>query len=121
MPGDAAGVHAPDGLRARRALMRGLAERLTAAGLSVRTLSYKGNPVDPEDLIEEIEVMNVACPGRGTFRVCEHGGVSWEYWGSFDSDHGADAIAAMATALLTAGPESGPPGSTGGKEHAEVR
>ena len=120
MPGDAAGA---SGVRARRELMRGLAERLTAAGLKVRTLSYKGDPVDPDDRVEEIEVTNAACPGRGTFRVCEDGGVSWEYWGSFDSDQGADAIAAMATALLTAtanGPENGPHKGTDGKEQAEV-
>lgn len=105
MPGDAAGAV---GFK-RRALMRGLAERLTAAGLNVRTLSYKGNPVDLEDRIEEIEAINHSLPARGIFRVCEDGGVSWEYWGSFDSDQGADAIATMATALLTAtdGAESG--------------
>jgi len=120
MPGDAVGAV---GFRARRELMCGLAERLTAAGLNVRTLSYKGNPVDMEDRIEEIEVTNRALPGRGIFRVCEDGAVSWEYWGSFDSDQGADAIAAMATALLTAtaGPENGPPGiDAAGKEHAEA-
>lgn len=120
MPGDTAG---PVGVHARRELMRGLAERLTAAGLNVRTLTYKGNPVDLEDRIEEIEVTNHALPGCGTFRVCEDGGVSWEYWGSFDSARGADAIAAMATALLTAtvGPGNGPPGNdTSGKGHAEA-
>lgn len=108
MPGDTG----PGGFNARRELMRGLAERLTAAGLKVRTLTYKGNPVGRDDRIEEIEVTNHALPGRGTFRVCEDGGVSWEYWGSFDSTRGADAIAAMATALLSvpAGPENGPPG-----------
>jgi hypothetical protein len=118
MAGDAAGAA---GFLARRALMRGLTERLTAAGLHVRTQSYQGNPASLDDRIEEIEVTNHALPGRGTFRVCEDGGVSWEYWGSFDSDHGADAIAAMATALLTAtdGPENGPPGNgTDDNEHA---
>ena len=111
MPGDAA---SPAGFLARRVLMRGIAERLTAAGLNVRMLSYKGNPVSLDDRIEEIEVSNHALPGRGTFRVCEDGGVSWEYWGSFDSDHGADAIAAMATALLTAtdGPKTDHPEET---------
>ena len=118
MPGDAAGAVGSK----CRALMRGLAERLTAAGLNVRTLSYKGDPVDLEDPIEEIEVTNHALPGRGTFRVCEDGGVSWEYWGSFDSDHGVDAIAAMVTALLTApaDPANGRPGSTGDNEQAEA-
>ena len=46
--------------------------------------------MDLEDRIEEIEVTNHALLGRGTFRVCEDGGVSWEYWGSFDSARGAD-------------------------------
>jgi hypothetical protein len=80
MPGDAASAV---GFRARRELMHGLAERLTAAGLSVRTLTYKENAVDLADRIEEIEVTNHALPGRGTFRVCEDGVVRWEYWGSF--------------------------------------
>jgi hypothetical protein len=117
MPGDTAG---PGGFNARRELMRGLAERLTAAGLNVRTLTYKGNPVSLDDRIDEIEVSNHALPGRGTFRVCEDGGVNWEYWGSFDSARSADAIAAMATALLTSsgGPENEPPGVP---EHQERR
>jgi hypothetical protein len=121
MASDAAGAVGPHGFRERRELMRGLAKELTAARLNVRTLSYAGNAVDPEDLIEEIEVTNHALPGRGTFRVCEDGGVSWEYWGSLDSQQGAGEIAATITALLatTVGAANAPLGSnTGDKEQA---
>jgi hypothetical protein len=99
------------GSRQHREVMHALAGELKAAGLKVRTLSYGGTPVDPDELIEEIEITNPASPGRGTFRVCEDAGVTWEYWGKLDSGQDAKEIAATITALLagTTVPADRPP------------
>ena len=88
------------GSREHRELMRVLAGQLKTAGLNVRTLSYAGTSVGPDELIEEIEITNHAAPGRGTFRVCEDAGITWEYRGKLDSGQDAKEIAATITALL---------------------
>jgi hypothetical protein len=100
------------GSRERRELMRALAGQLKAAGLNVRTLSYAGSVVDPDGLIEEVEITNHASPGRGTFRVCEDAGITWEYWGNLDREQGAKEVTATITALLieTAVPADSAPG-----------
>ncbi len=99
------------GSRERREVMRALAGQLKAAGLNVRTLTYAGTSVGPDELIEELEITNHASPGRGTFRVCEDAGGSWEYWGKLDSEQDAKEIAATVTALLagTTVPADRPP------------
>jgi hypothetical protein len=77
-----------------------LAKKLESRGLDYRLVTYPDG--EREDThIEEIVVTNPAARERGEIRVCDDGGVTWEYFGTID-EAGVSEIVDDATNALRA-------------------
>jgi hypothetical protein len=81
-------------------LLRMLAKKLESRGLDYRLVTYPGGTGEDQH-IEEIVVINPAARERGEIRVCDDGGVTWEYFGKID-EAGVDKILDDATNALRA-------------------
>ena len=81
-------------------LLRLLAKKIESRGLDYRLVTYPdGTSEDPP--IEEIVVTNPAARERGEIRICDDGGVTWEYFGTID-EVGVSKILDDATNALRA-------------------
>ena len=81
-------------------LVRRLAGKLESRGLDYRLVPYPDGTCEDER-IEEIVVTNPAARERGEIRICDDGGVTWEYFATID-DPGVSKILDDATNALRA-------------------
>jgi hypothetical protein len=81
-------------------LLKLLAKKLESRGLDYQLVSYPGSASEDAP-IEEIVITNSAARERGEIRICDDGGVTWEYFGTID-EAGINKILDDATNALRA-------------------